>query len=89
MTATVVYIRWKDAAHGLDEVRIDEAGELCELHEVGFLVREGDESVTISLEHQEGATETRNWLTIPLVNVVEILRAPVADCLRWMRRRAK
>lgn len=87
MSATVVYVHWRDAAHGLEEIPVAQAGELADLHEVGFLVAENDESITLSPEHQDGATSARLWLTIPRVNIIEMRKVSMVDLLRWMRRR--
>lgn len=67
---TITCIRWLDAAYGQDEVEFDETG-LAHLWEVGFLLREDEHSVTVSMEHQEGATTTRNWICVPKSGIVE------------------
>lgn len=72
MTPRMVLVRWRDACHSQDEFAISDLGGLAELAEVGWLIAETPESVTLSMEHQEGATSTRLWLTIPLVNIQSI-----------------
>jgi hypothetical protein len=67
---TVTYIRWKDASHGMDEYDVSQM-VLSELEEVGWLVTEDDDCVTLSMEHEENSKSRRLWLTIPKVNVIE------------------
>ena len=69
---TIVYIRWRDACHSMSQYAIKDLGELSELHEIGFLLKETSESVTIGTESQDGATEARMWLTIPRQNIIEM-----------------
>lgn len=69
--ATLVYIRWKDAVNSNSTHSIDSIGDLAELHEVGFLLKESAETITIGTESQEGAVETRFWLTLAKVNIIE------------------
>lgn len=75
MKNTLVYVRWRDAVHSMDEHEISGLGDLVELHEVGFLLKETPETVTLSIEIQKDATSTRMWLTVPKVNIVEIRHA--------------
>jgi hypothetical protein len=67
---TLTYIRWRDASHGIGEFAPSDMG-LCELEEVGWLVQEDDESVTLSMEYQAESETRRLWLTIPKGNIVE------------------
>lgn len=60
----LTHILWRDACFGLSETDITLTG-LVDLHAVGFVLREDDESVIVSLEWQDEATTTRNWLAIP------------------------
>jgi hypothetical protein len=67
---TVTYLRWRDAS--FDAGECDEANMgLSDLQEVGWLVREDDESVTLAMEHQEESKSRRLWLTVPKVNIAE------------------
>jgi hypothetical protein len=75
---TLVYIRWRDACHDMGECAIKDLGELAELHEVGWLLAENTESVTIGVEQMDGATSARMWLTIPRVNIVEERRTTLS-----------
>jgi hypothetical protein len=65
----LTHIIWRDAAYGLVEQDIAETG-LIELHASGFVLREDDESITVSLEWQDGATTSRNWLAIPKNRII-------------------
>lgn len=67
----IAYVIWRDATHGTDEIAAEDA-DLAELHEIGFIVAETDEAITLNMEHQEDATKYRLWLTIPRVNVTSI-----------------
>src|ERR1700722_9317320 len=68
---TLIYIRWRDAVNSNATHAISSLGDLAELHEVGFLLKESAETITIGTEAQEGALEARFWLTIPRANIVE------------------
>lgn len=74
----IAYIRWRDASYGNgDEQPIANLAGAVELHECGFLLREDKETVTLSMEHQDGAETTRIWLTIPRVNIAEMKTAEI------------
>lgn len=63
----------------MSEHAISELGELAELHEVGFLLKESDESITIGTERAKSDdVSARMWLTVPKVNIVEIRRTTLA-----------
>ena len=68
MTHPATYIHWRDASYNPEEST--EFG-LADLHEVGFVVAEDHESVTLSMEHMDGEVSHRLTLTIPLVNILE------------------
>jgi hypothetical protein len=67
---TLTYIRWRDASHGLSECDPKNMG-LSDLKEIGWLVQEDDESVTLSMEYEEESDERRLWLTVPKSGIVE------------------
>ena len=67
---TVTYLKWRDASHGIGECYPGDMG-LVELEEVGWLVQEDDDSVTLAMEHQTGAETRRLWLSVPKVNIVD------------------
>lgn len=71
----VEYVHWRDACYNTEEARHDELGGLADLHEIGFLVKETDESVVLAIEHMDGAVSSRLTLTIPKVNIVQ--RVPI------------
>lgn len=75
---TICYVRWRDACHDMGECAIKDLGDLAELHEVGWLLSENEETVTLGIEHMEGATAARMWLTIPRVNIVELRKTTLA-----------
>jgi hypothetical protein len=77
-TMTIIYVKWKDAVHSMDEHAIVELGALAELEEIGFLIKETPESIVIGTENQDGALHVRMWLTIPRVNIVEQKRTTLA-----------
>ena len=68
----MVCVHWRDASHSQEEWVIEALGGLEELYDVGFLLKETDESITIGMEYQHGNASTRNWLTIPRVNLIDI-----------------
>lgn len=85
---TICYVRWRDACHDMGECAIKDLGELAELHEIGFLLAENEETVTIGIEHQDGATSARMWLTIPRVNILEMRRSTVDKAFPKRRTKA-
>jgi hypothetical protein len=64
------YLRWRDASHGLHECSVADMG-LSELQEIGWLVQEDEEKVTLSMEHEDESSERRLWLSVPKGNIVE------------------
>lgn len=78
----ICYCRWADAAHSMAESTIADLGELAVLDEVGFLVKESDESITLATESQDDALSVRFWLTIPKVNIIEMHRTTLGKLLK-------
>lgn len=83
----VAYVRWKDALHDMAECDRHKLGSLATLHEVGFLVKETAESVTLALEAEGGNPATRLWLTIPRVNIIEMRTAELDKAFPKGRKR--
>jgi hypothetical protein len=77
-TMTLIYVKWRDAVNSNASHTISSLGELAELHEVGFLLKESEATITIGTEAQEGAVEARFWLTIPKANIIELRRSTLA-----------
>ena len=76
----IVAVSWCDASQSPargDEHPIEQLGRLEHLYEVGWVLREDEETITIGLEHQEGMESARLWLTIPRCNIVELRRMQV------------
>jgi len=69
MKPTATHIVWKDACFGLSECSIEQTG-LVELHALGYVLKEDDEALTISLEWQDDCDSTRNWLAIPKNRII-------------------
>ncbi len=87
---TIVYIKWRDAMHSTSQHAVTSLGGLAELHEIGFLIKESDESITIGTEAEDGATvEARMWLTVPKVNIVEMKRTTLAKAFPKPRAKKK
>jgi hypothetical protein len=69
----LVAVHWKDAWHSMEEIPHEDLGEPYDLWEVGFLVKNTDSAVVLTMEmDQEGTLSSRNTLTIPKVNIVEV-----------------
>lgn len=83
-TGTVTYIHWRDASQALEEFPLTDM-EPIDLYEVGFLLKETEESVTISCEQAEDFG--RLWLCIPKVNIVERRDMPLEKAFPPKRRR--
>jgi hypothetical protein len=68
----LAWVKWRDASHGLEEWDVSRM-TLSELEEVGFLLREDDESITLGMEHAADATTARRmWLTIPRGQILDM-----------------
>ena len=68
MIPRATYIHWRDASYTTEE---SADFELADLHSIGFVVAEDDESVTLGPEYQDGAVSHRLAVTIPKVNIKE------------------
>ena len=68
----IVYIRWRDACFSSDTTPVEAANGLVELHEIGWLLAESPEAVTIGMEWEPGMLDTRFYLNIPKVNITEL-----------------
>lgn len=69
----LVCIHWRDACHIIEEIEHADLGELYDLWEVGFLIKETKDAVVIAMATDgEGTQSSRNTLTIPKVNIVEV-----------------
>lgn len=74
---TLAYIRWKDACQEAADdpaiPEIDTTSPLVELEEVGWLIDETPESVSIGMEHDVASQTYGRWrLHIPRVNILEL-----------------
>jgi hypothetical protein len=84
----LTYIRWRDASHGMGECAPADMG-LSELEEIGWLVQETEESVSLSMEYEEAADTRRLWLTIPKANIVERRDRELAKAFPTKRKKAE
>jgi hypothetical protein len=68
--AVVCFIEWRDASYGMGDRSVGEVG-LLTLREIGFLIAEDDEAITLSTEasFSESPT-TRMYISIPKVNIL-------------------
>ncbi len=83
----VAYVHWRDASHGMGEIEIGRM-TLSDLHEVGFLVKEDEESVTLAMEWEgDEKVSTRLWLTIPRVGIVEMRTVDLDTAFKPRRRK--
>lgn len=83
---TITFIRWRDAAYGVTDYPIDDTG-LADLLECGFLLREDQWSLTVSMENHEGATSTRNWICVPKTGILERHDIPLDELVQIMKAR--
>lgn len=70
-TSPLCYIKWVDANYQEGEVNLENLEQRCELNTVGFLVKETDHAVTLSLEAPSNDS-TRNPFSIPKTNILEM-----------------
>lgn len=86
----IAYLIWRDANFGCGTpTNTMQIGDLIELHEIGYILKESDESITLTMEGDGMGDENRNWLTVPKCNIMEIHRAELADVLELMRRKRR
>lgn len=88
----IVYVVWHDAHYSPEETPLNYVDGLVELHEVGWLLSQTDESVSIGMEYEPGMESTRLYLTIPKVNIKSIVFLSGSDKTRKtgrMRTRSK
>lgn len=66
----VTYIKWRDASYSQGDTSHADLS-LIDLEEIGWLVKETEEAVTLSIERpEEGQEDYRLTLTIPKVNIL-------------------
>lgn len=78
MDYPIVFLEWRDACYeSADEGGGVDSG-LVPLREVGFLVGESDESITIAMELDQNGNPSRFRLHIPKVMIVRrtVLKIP-------------
>lgn len=86
---TLAYIRWRDACseEASDPTPRPVVPQLCELEEVGFLLAETDEVITIGMEHGKDDMKPGRWrLHIPKVCIVEMRTAAVETAFKRKRK---
>ena len=89
MTGTLSFIHWRDASMNYGPTETREQVGLLDLYEFGLIFVETPDSVTLTMEGDESMDTTRIRLSIPKVNIVERQDVPLADFLRWARKRKK
>ena len=85
----LAWVRWRDASHGLNEWDKDRM-TLSELEEVGFILQEDKESITLGMENDisdPSSKQARLWLTIPKNGIIEIKRRELAKAFPPSRKR--
>ena len=61
----IIAICWEDASYTRDDVHESEIGDLVQLYEIGFLIKETPISYVVCCEYQPGSDTHRLALTIP------------------------
>lgn len=68
----LTYIRWADACYEEADGQALRDYRLAILHEVGFLIGENENSVSLAMEHQDQSVHPGRWrVHIPKVNILE------------------
>jgi hypothetical protein len=75
---SVVCVEWVDAAYERGSLRVDELGGLLTLKTVGWLVREGDDHVSIAAEWCEAEGTYRDISHIPRVGIVSVKKVKLS-----------
>lgn len=91
MNYTVTYLHWRDACseEAADPDTPVCAQPLADLHEVGFLISETDESVSLSLELDHDGKPSRWRLHVPKVNIISRFDMPLEKAFRIPKRKAR
>lgn len=63
------YVKWRDATMSQGDEDLFNVDALMELEEIGWLIKETDDSVSLSIEKPQ-FDKARLWLTIPKVNIM-------------------
>lgn len=84
----VAYIQWRDASYSADEWATKDIS-LQDLPAVGFLVKEDDESVTLTMEPTEDLEKCRFWVCIPKVNIKDMRVRELDQAFPKPRRKSK
>jgi hypothetical protein len=74
----VAYIQWRDASHSAEEWEVNKIG-LEDLPAVGFLVKEDEESITLTMEPTDDLSSCRLWMCIPKVNIRHMVVRDLKD----------
>ena len=85
----VAWVHWLDASHGLNEWDKERMG-LSDLEEVGFVLKEDADSITLGMEricNDPEAKEARLWLTIPRSGIVEMRECELSKAFPQARKR--
>lgn len=85
---TITYLKWRDATHGMGECAPASMG-LSDLQEVGWLVQEDDEKITLAMEYQPDGDTRRLWLTVPKVNILDRRDAELDKAFPARKRRKR
>jgi hypothetical protein len=84
---TIIYLKWRDAINSNSSYPIGGMGGLAELHEVGFLLKETDDTITLGSESPDEKLDARFWLTIPKNAIIEQRRSTLARAFPAPRRK--
>jgi len=86
---TITFLRWRDATAEEADHGGPVVPALSELEEVGFLLGETEEAVTIGMEHDVAERRAGRWrLHVPKVNILERHDVPLEQLIRRGRRKA-
>lgn len=85
----IAWIKWGDACHSMAEHAIADLGDLAVLDEVGFVIKESADTITLATESQDEALSVRFWLTIPKANIIEIKRTTLEKAFKTPKPRPR
>jgi hypothetical protein len=73
MTLTVTFLKWFDASNqvGWGPLKPEEFVPRVILYSAGILAAEDDETVSLAIDHYDGAGTYRHVVHIPIVNIIK------------------
>ena len=86
---TIAFVRWRDAMTEEAETGGPAQAQLIELSEIGWLVAESPEAITLSMELESNETPGRFRLHIPRSGIIEFQTIDSSQAFKPKRKARK